>query len=306
MSVKTWLERHAQTLVGSLGRLSQQPLATLMTVTVIGIALALPLLLGVFLNNARTATAHWNQTFDMTVYLQKKVTASRTQVLAKQLRARPEVARVSIITAADALAQFRSASGFGDALDALEENPLPDALVVTPTLGASTPEGMAELESAIRAEPDVQSVQVDTAWVKRVQAMLGVLRRIVWLTGGLLALGVVLVIGNTIRLDILNRRAEIEVMKLVGATDGFARRPFLYTGIWYGLGGGFVAILLVEIAVLLLAAPVARLAGVYGSPFRFLGLGFAEAGMLLAAALGLGWIGSWLAATRHIRGIEPS
>jgi cell division transport system permease protein len=306
MSVQTWLERHAQTLVGSLGRLSQQPVATLMTVTVIGIALALPLLLGVFLNNARTATAQWNQTFDMSVYMDKKATPSRTQALAKELRSRPDVAAVRVITAAEGLAQFRSASGFGNALDALEENPLPDALVVTPAPAASTPEGMAALEAAIRTEADVQSVQADTEWVKRVQAILGVLRRIVWLTGALLALGVLLVIGNTIRLDILNRRSEIEVMKLVGATDGFARRPFLYTGIWYGLGGGLVAILLVEIAVLLLAAPVARLAGAYGSQFRFLGLGVAEGGMLLAGALALGWVGSWLAATRHIRAIEPS
>jgi cell division transport system permease protein len=306
MSVQTWLERHAQTLVGSLGRLSQHPVATLMTVTVIGIALALPLLLGVFLNNARTATAQWNQTFDMSVYMDKKATPSRTQALAKELRSRPDVAAVRVITAAEGLAQFRSASGFGNALDALEENPLPDALVVTPAPAASTPEGMAALEAAIRTEADVQSVQADTEWVKRVQAILGVLRRIVWLTGALLALGVLLVIGNTIRLDILNRRSEIEVMKLVGATDGFARRPFLYTGIWYGLGGGLVAILLVEIAVLLLAAPVARLAGAYGSQFRFLGLGVAEGGMLLAGALALGWVGSWLAATRHIRAIEPS
>jgi cell division transport system permease protein len=258
------------------------------------------------LNNARTATAQWNQTFDMSVYMDKKATPSRTQALAKELRSRPDVAAVRVITAAEGLAQFRSASGFGNALDALEENPLPDALVVTPAPAASTPEGMAALEAAIRTEADVQSVQADTEWVKRVQAILGVLRRIVWLTGALLALGVLLVIGNTIRLDILNRRSEIEVMKLVGATDGFARRPFLYTGIWYGLGGGLVAILLVEIAVLLLAAPVARLAGAYGSQFRFLGLGVAEGGMLLAGALALGWVGSWLAATRHIRAIEPS
>ncbi len=147
-----------------------------------------------------------------------------------------------------AFEDFRAASGFGKALDALADNPLPNTLVVTPTLAASTAEGTEALKSSIAAMPDVEIVQLDTEWVQRLNAMLDVLRRIVWLTGALLGLGVALVIGNTIRLDILNRRAEIEVMKLVGATDSFARRPFLYSGIWYGLGGGLGALLVVALA----------------------------------------------------------
>jgi cell division transport system permease protein len=114
------------------------------------------------------------------------------------------------------------------------------------------------------------------------------------------------VVGNTIRLDILNRRAEIEVMKLVGATDGFARRPFLYSGVWYGLGGGLLALGLVEAAVMLLGPPVNRLAGLYGSPFHLRGLGAGVGLAVLGGAVGLGWLGSWLAATRHIRAIEPT
>src|SRR6202021_589752 len=154
-----------------------------------------------------------------------------------------DVAAVRVISADQALAEFREDSGFGKAPESLNENPLPDTLVVTPTLAASTPQGTAALQTAIAALADVQAVQLDTEWVKRLRAMLDILRRVVQVTGGLLAVGVVLIISNTIRLDILNRRAEIEVMKLVGASDGFTRRPFLYAGFWYGLGGGWAALM---------------------------------------------------------------
>jgi cell division transport system permease protein len=142
------------------------------------------------------------------------------------------------------------------------------------TVPASNPRGTEILKNAILAMPDVQTVQIDSEWVERLTAMLAILHRIIWLTAALLGVGVVLVVGNTIRLDILNRRAEIEVMKLVGATDGFARRPFLYSGVWYGLGGGVLAVLLVAAAVASLAKPVERLAGLYGSQLRLNGLGF--------------------------------
>src|SRR5580700_2776459 len=234
----------------------QQPVAALMTMAVIGVALALPLLLNVLLQNSHTATANWNQVFDISVYLDKKPGGTRAQALAKQLRSRPDVAAVRVITADEALVQFRAASGFGAALDALRDNPLPDTLVVTPALPASNPRGTEILKNAIAAMPDVQTVQIDSEWVERLTAMLTILRRIIWLTAALLGVGVVLVVGNTIRLDILNRRGEIEVMKLVGATDGFARRPFLYSGVWYGLGGGLLAVLLVAAAVVSLAKPV--------------------------------------------------
>jgi cell division transport system permease protein len=154
--------------------------------------------------------------------------------------------------------------------------------------------------------PDVQTVQLDTDWVKRLNAMLDILRRVVLLTGSLLGAGVVLIVGNTIRLDILNRRAEIEVMKLVGASDGFARRPFLYSGIWYGLGGGILALILVAVAAAVLAQPVDSLAKLYGSQFHLRGLRFTTAALVLGLAMGLAWLGSWLAATRHIRGIDPT
>lgn len=306
MSINAYFARHAQVLVGSLGRIVHQPFATLMTMGVIAIALALPLFLSLLLQNARIATGNWNEAYDLSVYMDKKAGTGRVQSLAKQLKARGDVAAVRIITADQALAEFRNDSGFGKALDALSDNPLPDTLVVTPTLTASTPQGTETLKAAIAAMSDVQTVQIDTEWVKRLHAMLDLLRRVVLLTGGLLGVGIVLIVSNTIRLDILNRRAEIEVMKLVGASDGFARRPFLYSGIWYGLGGGLLALTLVAIASTVLARPVAQLAFLYGSDFRLEGLKLVAGLGVLSLAVALSWLGSWLAATRHIRAIEPT
>jgi cell division transport system permease protein len=306
VNIQAYFARHAQTLVGSLGRIVNQPFAALMTMGVVAVALALPLFSNLLLTNVRTATGKWNEAFDLSVYMDKRASATRLASVAKQLRQRDDVAAVRVITADQALAEFRDTSGFGKALDALSENPLPDTLIVTPTLVASTPQSTDALKGAIAAMADVQSVQLDTEWVKRLQAMLDILRRVVWLTGGLLGAGVVLIVGNTIRLDILNRRAEIEVMKLVGASDGFARRPFLYSGIWYGLGGGLMALILVALAAVILGKPVESLAKLYGSRFHLQGLRFTTGVELLGLAVSLAWLGSWLAATRHIRGIDPN
>jgi len=304
-ALNTWLARHAQTLLGSLGRIVQHPVATAMTMAVIALALALPLFFNVLLENTHAATADWNQAFELSVYLAKKAGTERAEALAKQLRARPDVERVRVITADQALAEFRQSSGFGKALDLLDSNPLPNALVVTPSLAASTVEGTQALKGHIASLADVDTVELDTEWVQRLNAILDLVRRVIWLTGALLALSVVLVVGNTIRLDILNRRTEIEVMKLVGATDSFARRPFLYSGVWYGLGGGGGAVIVVAVATAFLAKPIQRLIGLYGGQFQLKGLRFGTAALILALSIALGWVGSWIAATRHIREIEP-
>ncbi|HEY0748178.1 MAG TPA: permease-like cell division protein FtsX [Steroidobacteraceae bacterium] len=306
MSIGAYFSRHAQVLVGSLGRILHQPFATLMTMGVIAVALALPLFLSLLLQNARIATGNWNEAYDLSVYMDKKAGSARVQSVAKQLRLRGDVATVRIISADQALAEFRRDSGFGKALDVLGgENPLPDTLVVTPSLAASTPQGTETLKNAIAEMNDVQTVQIDTDWIKRLHAILGLLRRVVLLAGVLLGVGIVLIVSNTIRLDILNRRAEIEVMKLVGASDGFARRPFLYSGVWYGLGGGVLALILVGVASVVLARPVAQLAFLYHSDFRLEGLKMLSGLSVLGLAVALSWVGSWLAATRHIRAIEP-
>jgi cell division transport system permease protein len=300
-----YLLRHAQTLVGSLGRLARQPFASLLTAAVIGIALALPLCLELILQNAGAATSAWNDAFEISVYLDKAVSGERAQAIQKELEARGDVAAVRLVTPAQALEEFRVNSGFGSALDALTDNPLPTTLLVTPSLAASTSEGTTALKTAIGAIAGVAAVQLDSDWVQRLVAILELLRRIVILTAGLLAIGVLLIIGNTIRLDIANRRAEIEVMKLVGATDRFARRPFLWTGFWYGLSGGLIANGLVAAVEFAIGGPTARLAALYGSSFQLSGLAWQTAGGAVLGAAALGWLGASVTASQHIREIHP-
>jgi len=303
--MNAWLSRHLQTLIGSLGRLSQQPVATLLTVLVMGIALALPACLNVLVRNAQAASGSWDRALDVSMYLKSEVDADAATRLMAKLKQRSDIKAVQLIKAEDALKEFREHSGFGEALAALSDNPLPNTLVITPADASASPEALDALSEELRKLNEVDVVQLDTAWVQRYLAMLDTLRRLVNLVAMLLAIGVIVIVGNTIRLDIQNRRDEIEVTKLVGGSDAFVRRPFLYCGVWYGLGGGLIAWLVVALAVALLAAPVQRIAGLYGSHFSLSGLGFIGGLSLLLAGVLLGWLGSFVAATRHLRAIEP-
>lgn len=303
--MQQWFERHLQTLVGSLGRLWQQPFATLLTVLVIGIALALPACLHVMVQNVRAASGGWSNALDVSVYMKQSAKLDETQQVAERIRKRRDVAEVTIVEADDALEEFRRNSGFGEALEALKENPLPHALVVRPAEGFREASQVAGLTEELRALPGVDIVQLDTEWVSRFNAILDVVRRVVFLAAGLFALGILVIVGNTIRLDIENRRDEIEVTKLVGGSDAFVRRPFLYNGAWYGLGGGAIAWLIVAIVILVLGEPVRNIAGLYGSSFALQGLGSQGSLALVLGGIVLGWLGSFIAATRELRGIEP-
>ena len=303
--MRQWLERHVQTMVGSLGRLWQHPFAALFTILVIGIALALPACLHVLVQNVRAASGDWESALDISVYMKTSASLDDARRIADRVRQRRDVDDVEIIKADDALEQFRKGSGFGSALDALQDNPLPHALVIRPAAGFREPAQIASLSEALRALPGVDIVQLDTAWVTRFNAILDVVRRIVLLAAALFALGILVIVGNTIRLDIENRRDEIEVTKLVGGSNAFVRRPFLYNGFWYGLGGGLVAWLVVAAAISLLTVPVQRIASLYGSEFALRGLGLPGSAVLVSGGIVLGWLGSFVAATRELRGIEP-
>jgi Cell division protein len=303
--MKQWLERHAQTSIGSLGRLWQHPFATLLTVIVIGIALALPACLHVLVQNVRHASGGWNNALDISVYLKADASLDQAQRAADRIRQRRDVGEVHLIEADSALKEFRRNSGFGEALDALKDNPLPHALIVRPGAEYRDDARVQALTEDLRKIDGVDIVQLDTEWVRRFNAILDVVRRGVFLAAGLFALGILVIVGNTIRLDIENRRDEIEVTKLVGGSDAFVRRPFLYNGVWYGLAGGITAGLVVAIAVGMLDAPVQRIAGLYGSEFRLEGVGAAGWAALLLGGATLGWLGSFIVATRELRQIEP-
>ena len=303
--MKQWLERHLQTLVGSLGRLWQQPFSALLTVLVIGIALALPACLHVLVQNVRAASGGWSNALDISVYMKPGTSIDEAKRAAERIGKRRDVSNVTVVKADDALAEFRRNSGFGEALDALKDNPLPHALIVRPAQEFRGPGQVGGLVAELKRLPGVDIVQLDTEWVSRFNAILDIVRRIVLLAAALFALGILVIVGNTIRLDIENRRDEIEVTKLVGGSDAFVRRPFLYSGAWYGRGGGLIAWLVVAVVILILGEPVRRIAGLYGSNYALQGLGAAGVGALVIGGIALGWLGSYIAATRELRGIEP-
>jgi cell division transport system permease protein len=300
-----WLRRHVQSALFAAGRLARAPLATAFTVLVIAIALTLPTALGLAIVSVRNATGDFANAVDVTVYFKQDVPLEKARQLATSLRQRSGIARVELISADDALKTFREHSGFGAALDVLEGNPLPHALDVRPRADAATPERMEQLRRYLTAWPEVDIVQVDSEWVQRLNAILELLRRIVAGVALLLGVGVLAVVGNTIRLEIHGRRVEIEVTKLVGGSNAFVRRPFLYTGMYFGVLGAAVAALLVLLGLHLLNGPVTQLAESYGSPFRLLTPDPVDAGLLLAAGAVLGLFGAWLAAARHLARIEP-
>ena len=298
-----YFDLHLQNFAGALRRLAQQPIATLLTVLVLAIAMALPAGLRVLVSNAGAVSGQWQSAADFTVYFKMDVPTERARAVAREIEARGDVGSVEFIERAAALAEFRTRSGFGDALDALEGNPLPDTLVVRPASGlAGDVEAVA---AAIDALPETDIVQLDTQWVARLRAMLALAERVVNIATVLLALAVAIVVGNTIRLEINSRATEIEVTKLVGGTDAFIRRPFLYLGLCYGFAGAVLAALLMVVTLALVGPPVRELAALYGSDFRLAGLPLTESAALLGGGALLGWAGALLATARHLRAIEP-
>jgi len=304
-SVSNWAARRGRALVSTAGHLGRHGLATVLTVVVMGLALALPLALNVLVRNVRAATGDFSEAVGLSVYLKPEVSEQKARQLAKNAAERTGVASATLITASEALAEFRTQSGFGSALDSLPDNPLPNVLTIRPAPDAAAPSQLEALRSYLLAWPEVDSVQLDRDWVLRFSALLELLRRVVLITAVLLGAGVIAVVGNTIRLEILNRRNEIEVTKLVGGTNAFVRRPFLYAGVLYGLLAGALAWGLVAIASAGLAPPAWRLAAAYGSGFTLSGPSLPELGVLLLTGTVLGWLGAWIAAARQLARIEP-
>ncbi|HTU67890.1 MAG TPA: permease-like cell division protein FtsX [Steroidobacteraceae bacterium] len=304
-TVSTWGTRHLQALLGALGRLARTPFATLLTLIVIAVALALPAGLALVVNNLRVATGDLGSAVDFTVHFKPGTAIERVQQIAASARARPGVESITVTTAAQALEEFKQASGFGDALTALEDNPLPHHLVVRPAQSASGPAEIESMRRYFAAFPEVDIVQLDLDWVRRLHSLLDVLKRVLWVVMSVLGLGVLAVIGNTIRLEILNRRPEIEVTKLVGGSNAFVRRPFLYTGFFYGLGGAALAALIVAGAMAYLDQAVGVLSAQYGGRFRMAGLGMEGLGILAGSGAVLGWLGALISTGRHLRRIEP-
>ncbi|MCZ6502951.1 MAG: permease-like cell division protein FtsX [Gammaproteobacteria bacterium] len=299
----SWAAHHRRVAVESLSSLLATWLNSLMTWLVIGIALALPIILYLMLVNVGEISGDWDGKPRISLYLVHEASETDARDLARRLLDRPDIESTSFISAHNALAEFRAMSGFGDVLSTLNRNPLPAVIEIKPSM---TDVGQLRLQVTSLAGLDlVDTVVFDLEWIERLFAILQFGERLVAAIGFVLALGVLLIIGNTIRLAIENRRSEIEIVKLVGGTDSFVRRPFLYLGFWYGLGGALVAWILVQGSLLFLSAPVETLAQSYRDDFTLSGPGILDSLIILGAGAGLGILGALVAVSRHLKEIEP-
>ncbi|MCF7996239.1 MAG: permease-like cell division protein FtsX [Chromatiaceae bacterium] len=298
--LSAWGEQHREIAVTTLRRMLQQPLSTLMTVAAVAIALALPAALVVALDNVKRLGGDWQRSASVSVFLGSRVDETQGAQLRQRLAQLPEVETVELISRAEGLSEFRDYSGLSSALDQLTENPLPVVLELQLYPAALKPAQLEPFIDRIEQLPEVDFLREDARWAQRFQAILALLRAGVSLLALLLGLGVLLVIGNSIRLEIESRRDEIRIMGLVGATARFARRRFLYIGAWYGLFGGALAAVLVTLMVWLLAAQAAPLEALYHRTFDIHGLGPAGIGALLLGSSLLGIAGSWIAVGRHL------
>jgi cell division transport system permease protein len=298
--VKSVGVHHLETCVKTLRELLSTWLASLMTWMLIGIALALPAFLHVLLTNTMALGQNFDGTAKINIYL---VRSADHASLIQQLEDDPAVDELRLITAEAALVDFQQDSGFSNILNSLPANPLPDVVELKPT--DSAPVALELLTSKLEAREEVERVAVDLEWLNRLQAVLALGDRFVSTLALFLCIGVALAIGNTIRLAIENRRAEIEIVKLVGATDAFVRRPFLYLGFWYGFGGALIAWLLVQISFLVLSGPIERLLVSYQNQFALEGVGFMATLLMFIAGSLLGVAGAAISVSRHLHTIEP-
>lgn len=300
-----YFAHHSTSAIDSLMRLLATPFQSLMTWLVIAIAVAIPAALYIAFANLQHLGENWEGSSQVSVFLRPETSDAKAEEMRSKLAARADIAKVVYVSPTQGLAEFKAQSGLGEVVDSLEKNPLPGTLLVTPRLQNASDAVITSLEQSLIADPAVADVRLDMQWVKRLQQLMMLGKKMVFGLGGLLALGVLLVIGNTIRLSIENRRDEILVVKLVGGTDAYVSRPFLYTGLWYGIGGGLLALVVLGIGFFWVSGTVEQLALLYQSNFRLQGLGFFGSMQLVLLAGLTGLLGAWIAVVRHLIQIQP-
>jgi cell division transport system permease protein len=295
--LSNYILRHCQAAVNSLGQLSRAPLASIMTCFVIGITLALPTALFVALKNFNNIGGNLQQTMQVTAYLKAQSKEKDAIELGQKFEANPNVASVQIISPEEGLKELQQQIGFTGSLTELPDNPLPWAIVIAPKLAKH----LEPLAQTLQELPLVDSVQLDEAWVKRLASLMSLAQRAVYALTIFLGIAVFLIINNAIRGATQQNQKEIELIKLIGGTPSFIRRPFLYAGMLYGLLGGIIAWQLVDLLTLFLKTPIMELANLYTSEFQLAGIGLRNTLILLASSMLLGFMGSWLAVTRHLK-----
>lgn len=300
----SWLRHHRLSAADSLRRVLEHPWSSLLTWMVIGIALALPVGLNLALDNAQIVSAQWDSPAQISLFLKNDLSVEDARKLELELVGSDTISTTTLIPKDAALEEFRELSGFTDVLASLDENPLPHLIIISPVPGLD-PQAVIALQEELLAIPDIDQAVLDMEWLQRLNSLMELGHRVVYALGGMLVLGVALILGNTIRLAIENRREEIVIVKLVGGSNAFVRRPFLYTGLWYGVGGGVIAAVLLGLSLWLLESPAQSLAGLYQSSFSLQGLGLMGGLNLVVLGGLLGLFGAALAVSRHLSQIEP-
>lgn len=303
--LQAWLAHHRFSCVDSLGRLLRTPWQSLLTWMVIAIGIVLPAALYLGLQNVQSITEGWQGKAQVSLFLRRQAKPEAIAILQQRLSNEPEFSQVTVITPEQARQDFQQYAGLGNILDSLSNNPLPSVMVLTLADSVSSDQ-LDSLQGRLQQETLVDVAQLDIAWLQRLMAMTDLAQRIVTAFAGLLALGVLLIVGNTIRLEIESRREEIIVTKMVGGTDGFVRRPFLYSGLWYGCGGAVIALALLVLAEVWIAKPLHALLFTYESEYLLTWVAFDSGLSILVLSTFLGVLGAWLAVTRHLRHIEPA
>ncbi|MDP1995890.1 MAG: permease-like cell division protein FtsX [Gallionella sp.] len=294
---------HLGVLRAALRRMFASKLAGFLNILVIGIALSLPAGMYLLLQNAQGLVAQLSGTPQISLFLHMDAKTEDIDRLQKQLAQHPAVAGVEFVARAQALEQLKQSTGLSDLISGLEQNPLPDAFVVHPKPGDA--QSLDALRGELAKLPRVSEAQLDSAWAYKLEALLKFGRMGVLILASLLSLALIAITFNTIRLQILTQRDEIEVAKLIGATNNFIRRPFLYFGAIQGLLGGIMAWIIIVTSLMLLNRELVELAQSYASQFSLHPLSIGDSLSLLLFSVYLGWLGAWLSVARHLSQIEP-
>lgn len=303
--IRAAVGQHIQQVSVSFFELWKTPFATLMTILVLGIALSLPTVFHVIYKNVERVSSQWDSASEVSLFLKKDISEERVKVLINKLDLYKEIDTVTYISRHQALEEFKEMSGFSKALNYLDENPLPAVLIVVPVKSAMNTAGSKLLVAKLEREQDIDLVRVDIDWIEKLQAIFYLVVDAVIGIAALLLLSVLLIVSNTIRLNILNQRSEIEVLKLVGATNSFIQLPYIYIGAWYGFLGGVIAWLFAFVLVLWLQSGVVSLTGLYKAQFDILSLSISESLVLILTGALLGFIASFIAVKQYLVKIEP-
>lgn len=296
--IRHYLSQHYSACLTSFNNLARHPGSTLLIIIMISIALVLPTALFVFLENAKSVSAAWSDTAQISLYLRTDVNDSQVKDLMQHLQEQPDVAKTTYISPAQGLADFQQQTGLNDTLTVLKQNPIPGVILLEPKENASSYDAMNSLLQNVKTLPEVDNAVLDLQWVKRLAAILDLGKKIVFVLGCLLALGILFIIGNAIHLSLQRYHNEISVLQLIGAGVSYIRRPFLYVGFWYGLLGAILALLIINLLLMWLKAPVQHLAVLYDSSFRLQGMQWHTTLDVLMSGAFLGLLGAGLAVNK--------